>query len=50
MLAVRRFLAGDVPAITAIVERLPDYFSGDVARQVERDSAEHDGWVAGRFR
>jgi GNAT superfamily N-acetyltransferase len=45
MLAVRRLLPGDVPAITAIVARLPDYFTGDVPGKVERDSAGHDGWV-----
>jgi hypothetical protein len=45
MLAVRRLAAGDVPALAAIVSSLPDYFTEDVAGQVERDCAVHPGWV-----
>ena len=47
MLAVRRLVAGDLPAVTAIVRGLPDYFTDDVPGHVERDSAEHPGWVLG---
>jgi GNAT superfamily N-acetyltransferase len=45
MLAVRRLAAGDLPALAAIVRSLPDYFTEDVAGQVERDCAVHPGWV-----
>ena len=45
MLAVRRLAAGDVPALAAIVSSLPDYVTEDVAGQVERDCAVHQGWV-----
>ena len=45
MLAVRRSVAQDIPAITAIVTSLPEYFTEDVARQVGRDSASNDAWV-----
>lgn len=45
MLAVRRLAAQGVPAIAAIIQALPDYFTEDVARQVERDSASYDAWV-----
>jgi hypothetical protein len=45
MLAVRRSVAQDIPAIAAIVMSLPEYFTEDVARQVGRDSAGHDAWV-----
>jgi GNAT superfamily N-acetyltransferase len=45
MLAVRRLAAGDVPALAAIVSSLPEYFTEDVAGQVERDCAIHPGWV-----
>lgn len=45
MLAVRRLAAADVPAVTAIVRGLPDYFTSDVAERVERDAAAHDAWV-----
>ncbi len=38
MLAVRRM-------VTAIVRGLPNYFTSDVPGQVERDAADHDGWV-----
>jgi GNAT superfamily N-acetyltransferase len=45
MLAVRRLAAGDVPAVTAIIESLPDYFTSDVPARAGRDAARHDGWV-----
>lgn len=45
MLAVRRTVSQDIPAIAAIVMSLPEYFTEDVARQVGRDSASHDAWV-----
>ena len=45
MLAVRRSVAQDIPAIAAIVMSLPEYFTEDVARQVGRDSAGHDARV-----
>jgi ribosomal protein S18 acetylase RimI-like enzyme len=45
MLAVRRLTAADVPAVTAIVHSLPDYFTSDVAGRVERDAAAHDARV-----
>lgn len=45
MLAVRRLAAGDLPAITAIVRSLPDYFTDEAAGQVQRDCADHGGWV-----
>jgi GNAT superfamily N-acetyltransferase len=45
MLAVRGLAAGDVPAITAIVEGLPDYFTSDVPDKVSQDAARHAGWV-----
>ncbi|HEY2314531.1 MAG TPA: GNAT family N-acetyltransferase, partial [Streptosporangiaceae bacterium] len=45
MLAVRDLAAGDVPAIVAIVQGLPDYFTDDVAEHVETDCASHGGWV-----
>lgn len=35
----------DVPAVVAIVESLPEYFTGDAARQVGRDCASRDAWV-----
>lgn len=35
----------DIPAVTAIVRGLPDYFTDDVPGTVEQDAAEHDGWV-----
>ena len=36
MPAVRRFAAGDAPAITAIIRGLPDYFTEDVPAKAER--------------
>jgi GNAT superfamily N-acetyltransferase len=45
VLAVRDLAAGDVPAIVAIVQGLPDYFTDDVAEHVETDCASHGGWV-----
>jgi ribosomal protein S18 acetylase RimI-like enzyme len=45
VIAVRRFAAGDVPAATAIIRGLPDYFTDDVAAQAERDAVRHDAWV-----
>lgn len=45
MPAVRRLAARDTPAVAAIVVALPDYFTGEVAGQVERDCARHGAWV-----
>ena len=45
MLAVRRFVAGDAPAATAIIRGLPDYFTDDVPTKAERDAASHQAWV-----
>ena len=45
MLAVRRLLAGDIPAVAVVVARLPDYFTSDVPGQVKQDAADHEGWV-----
>jgi ribosomal protein S18 acetylase RimI-like enzyme len=45
VLAVRRLAAGDLAAVRRIVCGLPDYFTSDVPGQVERDAADHDGWV-----
>ncbi len=45
MLAVRRFAAGDAPAVAAIIRGLPDYFTGDVPAKAERDAASHEAWV-----
>ena len=36
MPAVRRFQAGDAPAVAAIIRGLPDYFTEDVPDKVER--------------
>jgi GNAT superfamily N-acetyltransferase len=43
--AVRRFRAGDAPAVVAIVRGLPDYFTEDVPAKAERDAASHQAWV-----
>src|SRR5690242_8186589 len=45
MPAVRRFVAGDAPAVTAIIRGLPDYFTDDVPAKAERDAADHEAWV-----
>lgn len=45
MFAVRRFVAGDAVAVTAIIRGLPDYFTEDVPEKVERDAASHEAWV-----
>jgi ribosomal protein S18 acetylase RimI-like enzyme len=45
MLAIRRLAAADMPAVTAIVRGLPDYFTSDVPGMIERDAAGRDGWV-----
>jgi len=45
MPAVRRFAAGDAPAVTAIIRGLPDYFTDDVPAKAERDAADHEAWV-----
>jgi GNAT superfamily N-acetyltransferase len=45
MLAVRRLTAQDIPSVTTVVVAQPDYFTGEVAGQVERDCARHDAWV-----
>jgi GNAT superfamily N-acetyltransferase len=42
---VRRLVAGDIPGVVTIVRDLPDYFTDDVPAEVERDAAEHGGWV-----
>ena len=43
--AVRRFAAGDAPAVAAIIRGLPDYFTDDVPARAERDAAAHQAWV-----
>src|SRR5579864_8705822 len=45
MLAVRRFTAGDAPAVMAIIRGLPDYFTDDVPEKATRDAARHEAWV-----
>lgn len=45
MLAVRRFTAGDAPAVIAIIRGLPDYFTDDVPAKAARDAARHEAWV-----
>jgi len=45
MPAVRRFAAGDAPAVTAIIRGLPDYFTDDVPAKAEHDAAAHEAWV-----
>lgn len=45
MLAVRRFAAGDAPAVTAIIRGLPGYFTDDVPAKAEHDVADHEAWV-----
>jgi GNAT superfamily N-acetyltransferase len=45
MLAVRRFVAGDARAASAIIRSLPDYFPEDVPEKVERDAVNHEAWV-----
>ena len=45
MPAVRRFAAGDAPAVTAILRGLPDYFTDDVPAKAEHDAADHEAWV-----
>jgi GNAT superfamily N-acetyltransferase len=45
MPAVRRFAAGDAPAVTAIIRGLPDYFTDDVPAKAEHDAADHEAWV-----
>jgi hypothetical protein len=50
MLTVRRLASGDVPAVTAIVRALPDFFTEDVPAKVESDSARHAGWVLADMR
>ena len=45
MAAVRRFEAGDAPAVVAIIAGLPEYFTDDVPAKMERDAANHEGWV-----
>jgi GNAT superfamily N-acetyltransferase len=45
MPAVRRFAAGDAPAIAAIIRGLPDYFTDDVPAKAERDAADYEAWV-----
>jgi hypothetical protein len=45
MPAVRRFAAGDAPAVAAIIRGLPDYFTDDVPGKAEQDAAGHEAWV-----
>jgi GNAT superfamily N-acetyltransferase len=45
MPAVRRFEAGDAPAVAAIIRGLPDYFTDDVPGKAERDATSHEAWV-----
>lgn len=45
MSAVRRLAAGDLAPVRRIVCDLPDYFTSDVPDKVERDAADHEGWV-----
>lgn len=45
MAAVRRLVAGDLAVVRRIVGDLPDYFTSDVPDKVERDAADHAGWV-----
>jgi GNAT superfamily N-acetyltransferase len=45
MPAVRRFQAGDAPAVADIIRGLPDYFTADVPAKAERDAASHEAWV-----
>src|SRR5690348_18414341 len=45
MLAVRRLTAEDAPAVTTIIQGLPEYFTDDVPAQAERDAASHEAWV-----
>lgn len=45
MPAVRRFAAGDAPAVTAIIRGLPDYFTDDVPAKAEREATDHEAWV-----
>jgi GNAT superfamily N-acetyltransferase len=45
MPAVRRFEAGDAPAVAAIIRGLPDYFTDDVPAKAERDATSHEAWV-----
>jgi GNAT superfamily N-acetyltransferase len=45
MRAVRRFRAGDAPAVVAIIRGLPDYFTDDVPAKAEQDVTSHEAWV-----
>jgi len=45
MAAVRRFEAGDAPAVIAIIRGLPDYFTDDVPAKAERDAGDHEAWI-----
>jgi GNAT superfamily N-acetyltransferase len=45
VLTVRRLAAGDRAAVRRIVCALPDHFTSDVPDRVERDAADHEGWV-----
>ena len=35
----------DIPAVVAVIEGLPDYFTDDVPAKIERDARSHDAWV-----
>jgi GNAT superfamily N-acetyltransferase len=45
MSTVRRLVAGEAPALAAIVRGLPEYFTDDVPGKVEHDAASHEAWV-----
>lgn len=45
MTVVRRLAAADRAAVRRIVCALPEYFTSDVPDKVERDAADHEGWV-----
>jgi GNAT superfamily N-acetyltransferase len=45
MVAVRRLAAGDIPAVVAIAEGLPDYFTDDAVPKIRQEAASHGGWV-----
>ena len=45
MAAIRRFAAGDAPAVTAIIRGLPNYFTGDVPAKAGRDAGDHEAWI-----
>ena len=46
MQTVRPMVAGNIPAVAAIVRGLPDYFTANVPEQVEADAAPRAGQVS----